>query len=67
MADVVPDQQVLSGHESEAVEVQQGPAGVDRSLIGCAGWRHRKRSMAESARQMHRPGDSTNVSERCGD
>jgi hypothetical protein len=27
MADVVPDEQGLSGHEAEAIEIQRGPAG----------------------------------------
>jgi hypothetical protein len=31
MVDVVPDEQVISGHEADAVEIGQGPAG-DRSM-----------------------------------
>jgi hypothetical protein len=57
---VVPDQQGLSGHEAEAVEIQRGPAG-DPSKPD------RVRLMEASEVNRFRctgPGDSTNVSVR---
>jgi hypothetical protein len=60
MADVVPDEQVLSTHEAEAVEIRQGPAG-DGSKPDRMRWM--EASEAKVGRWIG-PGDSTNVSVR---
>jgi hypothetical protein len=60
MTIVVPDEQVLSGHEAEAAEIRQGPAG-DRSKSDRMRWM--EASEAKHGRCIG-PCDSTNVSVR---